>query len=176
MEEVWKSVKGHEGDYEVSSLGRVKSLPRMVYNGFGYFITKEKILKASLNGIGYPGVNIWADGAKKTMAVHLLVAIAFLGHTPNGIKMVVDHINGIKADPRAVNLRIVTNRFNVSFGERKNQDRLSSQYVGVCWGKKRKRWIANIMIDGKQKHLGQFENEIDASNAYQSALHKILNK
>ena len=42
MQEVWKPVKDYEGLYEVSSLGRIKSLPRFIENGKGYFI-KERI-------------------------------------------------------------------------------------------------------------------------------------
>ena len=42
MEEIWKDIKGYEGLYQVSNLGRVKSLPRLMWNGKGYYMSKEK--------------------------------------------------------------------------------------------------------------------------------------
>ena len=45
--EVWKDIRGYEGYYQVSNLGRVKSLSRRIFNGFGYYRSKETILKPS---------------------------------------------------------------------------------------------------------------------------------
>lgn len=173
MEEIWKAVVGYEGSYEVSNLGRVKSLSRMVYNGHVNRTTEERVLKSTLDGNGYPHVSICNDGIKKTAMVHQLMAIAFLGHTRSGLALVVDHINGVKTDNRVENIRIVTNRFNSSLGFRKNQDRLSSKYTGVYWNRSTKKWKAQIGIDGKRKYLGVYKNELDALNAYQVALSKL---
>ena len=46
----------------------------------------------------------------------------------------------------------------------------TSNYKGVCYDKNRNKWMAQIKLNGKKKHLGRFANEIDASNAYQNAL------
>lgn len=173
-EEIWKSVVGYEGLYEVSNLGRVKSLPRVVYeNGYVHRTTKEKILKSPSGSAGYPNIGLCSEGLNRTTPVHLLVAVAFLGHTPDGHKLVVDHINGIKADNRVENIRIVTNRFNLSVGKRKSDNRVTSKYPGVCWHKCSKKWAAVLRLDGIPRNLGVFTNEIDAAHAYQDELLKI---
>ena len=100
---------------------------------------------------------------------HQLVAIAFLGHKPDGYILVVDHINDIKTDNRVENLQIVTARFNVY----KTQKKYSSQYKGVCWHKYTKKWQASIYINGKIKYLGLFIDENEAHLTYQNALKNI---
>lgn len=153
--EIWKEIKGYEG-YEISSTGRVKSLK-------GKY---ERILKSAINMHGYYFVGLSKNGKVTTKKVHQLVAIAFLNHVPNGFILVINHINIDKLDNRVENLEIVTMR------ENSNQKHLksSSKYIGVCWHKGCKKWQSIIKINGKQKHLGLFVNEIEASNAYQKAL------
>ena len=53
MSEIWKDIPGFEGLYQVSNLGRVKSLPRQIWNGKGYFVSKEKILHPNTLAKGY---------------------------------------------------------------------------------------------------------------------------
>jgi len=172
-EEIWKSIKGYEGLYEVSNLGNVKSLSRLTYNGKGEFKTKERPIKTQLGWHGYLFSTLYKENTRETVGVHILVACAFLNHIPNGYEIVVDHINGIKTDPRAVNLRLVTQRFNLTVGVRKDRKRFSSQYAGVCRYKDKNKWRAKIVIEGKQKHLGYFSNEIEAHNAYQKELNNL---
>lgn len=171
-QEVWKAVAGFEGLYEVSSLGNVKSIPHMATNCLGSFMTKERILKGSLSR-GYPHVFLSKGGAKKSVIIHQLMAIAFMNHVPSGHIMVIDHINGIMIDNRVENLRIVTSRFNNSEGYRKDRVSLSSKYSGVYWNKECKKWHSQIVINGRKKYLGQFKDEIDASNAYKNELLKL---
>ena len=113
-------------------------------------------------------VILYKDKIRRNFFIHQLVSMAFHGHDPCGMELVVDHINEIKTDNRASNLRIVTNRFNVSF--RKG---CTSKYTGVSFENKRNKWVSNIQINGKSKHLGYFHNEIDAHHAYQRALSEI---
>ena len=101
--------------------------------------------------------------------MHILVAMAFLGHKPDGHKIVVDHINGDKLNNRLENLQLITNRENVS----KDRNGCSSKFVGVHWDKSTSKWKAHIAIEGKQKHLGRFSNELQAAEAYQLELNKI---
>ena len=68
MEEIWKDIKGYEGIYQVSNLGRVKSLHH----------NKEKILKNRLGANGYYSVALNKNGKIKYLGVHRLVAIAFV--------------------------------------------------------------------------------------------------
>ena len=158
-EEIFKDVPGYEGLYQVSNLGRVKSLK----------FNKERILKTPPVGYGYCICNLFLEGNCKTFYVHILVAMAFLNHKPNGHKMVIDHINNVKTDNRLENLQLISNRQNTS----KDRKGYSSQYVGVAWYEAKSKWISQIMINGKLKYLGLFTNEIEAAKAYQSKLNEI---
>ena len=164
--EVWKSVKGYE-DYQVSNLGRVKSLSRVVIYSNGVSRTyNDEILKGSINKHGYMKVRLYKDKKGKTRNVHQLVAVAFLNHTPNGMKLVVDHIDNNSLNNNTTNLQIITQRTNMS----KDKKGCSSKYTGVIWDKSRGKWQAKIEVNYKTKHLGRFTNEIEAHNAYQLAL------
>lgn len=106
--EIWKDIKGLEGLYQISSLGRVKSVERIETQKNGRKIKrKEIILKNGLsgqNGKQYFSVNFRrSDKSKK---VHRLVAEAFLYKKSDD--MVVDHINRNKLDNRVENLEWVT--------------------------------------------------------------------
>jgi len=150
--EIFKTIFNYP-DYEVSNLGRVKSLK---YN-------KERILSSSSCGKGYLKVCLCKNKINKTVIVHHLVAIAFLNHKPNGNALVVNHINFDKSDNRLENLELITQRENSNRKHLKS----SSEYVGVCWHKNHKKWSAQITINKKQKHLGYFTNEYDAHLSYQ---------
>jgi hypothetical protein len=157
--EIWKDVVDYEESYQVSNLGRVKSLK---YN-------RKKILKLSLCGRGYLQVNLTKNNISKTTKVHKLVAIAFLNHIPCGMTLVVDHINNNQTDNRVDNLQIITQKENSLKSHRK----YSSKYVGVCWDKQEYKWKSQIRINGKLNYLGRFVNEQEASQAYQNALATI---
>ena len=75
-EEVWKPIENFDG-YEVSNLGRVKSLSRLMYNNTGSYISKEKILKPSINN-QYLRLNLSKNNKRTNFTIHSLVAIAFL--------------------------------------------------------------------------------------------------
>jgi hypothetical protein len=157
--EKFKDIVGYEGLYQVSNLGNIKS----------FRSNKERILKSGLGGNGYLTVALHKDGVTKTHTVHRVVAMAFLGHTPNGYKIVVDHIDNNKLNNMVGNLQLTTARHNVS----KDIRGASSEYVGVSWDKQYKKWRASIYIDGKLKHLGRFKDELKASEAYQNELINI---
>ena len=162
MEE-FRDVPGWEGLYQVSNLGNVKSLGNDKAK-------KEKILKQNLVGViskQYFAVYFCVDGKRKTCRVHQLVAMAFLNHIPNGyIGLVVDHIDNNKLNNNLENLQLISVRKNNS----KDKTGGASQYVGVCWHKPNKKWTAKIVINGKNKYLGIFKCELEASEAYQKAL------
>lgn len=155
-EEIWKNIKGYE-NYQVSNLGRVKSLK------FG----KEKILKQSAVN-KYLAVGLSKSKIRKTHYVHKLVAIAFLNHIPCGFELVVDHKNQVRSDNRVCNLQIITARENTN----KKHLKSSSQYVGVS--RSDNKYRAMIVYKNKLYHLGCFSTELEASNAYQKALSDIL--
>lgn len=156
--EIWKTIVGFE-DYQISNLGKVKSLK------YG----KERILKPATDEWGYFRVCLNQNKKQAVKKIHKLVAIAFLNHVPCGMELVIDHINDIPTDNRVENLQIVTNRFNIC----KTQTKYSSNYKGVDWWKRDKKWRAKITINGKSKHLGLFDCEIKASEAYQNAVNNL---
>lgn len=160
--EIWKDIPDYEKMYQASNLGRIKSLPRR-------WVTKEKILKPSKNVHGYLVVNLLKDNIQKTIQVHQLVAMAFLNHKRCGFELVVNHINHITTDNKLSNLEIVTSRQNSNHKKIKGY----SNYSGVTFNKKNKNWVSQIKIKGKSKYLGCFQNELEASNAYQKALNNL---
>lgn len=92
--EVWKNVLGYENKYQVSNLGRIKSLLKKDKD----FILKEQ----TFNKTGYKNVDLCFNGSVKKKTVHRIVAISFIPNPEN--KPQVNHINGIKADNRVENL------------------------------------------------------------------------
>lgn len=173
MKEVWKDIEGYERFYQVSNIGRVKSLDRQVrhYMG-GVRLVKGKILKSTPNIWGYLQVMLSKNGNHKTRTIHQLVAVAFHNHCPAGHSIVVDHIDGNRRNNLASNLQLITQRENIVKSKRCKGG--SSEYVGVHWVEGLKKWKASITINGKTYYLGVFSSELDASNAYNAKLNQIL--
>lgn len=118
MEEIWKPVPGYESKYEVSNLGRVRSLGRSVWchgqTKAGYFSYKKgRELRPGLASTGYPCVVL---GRGNTQNVHVLVALAFIGPCPVGCE--VRHIDGSRDNPRADNLQYGTRKENIEDARR----------------------------------------------------------
>jgi hypothetical protein len=112
--EVWKDIEGYEGIYQVSNLGRVKSLPRKLWNGSCFFVSKEKILKAGIDNVGYPTVSLHGkDKRAKSLRVHRLVAKAFIPN-PNNYH-VVNHIDGGRTNNHVDNLEWCTHKHNIRY-------------------------------------------------------------
>ena len=107
MIEIWKEIQDYEGLYEVSNLGRVKNLERLVKNKHGYRKVKEKILTAT--SFNYACVFL-SNGNVKQHYVHRLVATAFIPNPFN--KEMVNHKSGNKLDNRLTNLEWVTRSEN----------------------------------------------------------------
>jgi len=168
--ENWKDIKGYEGHYQVSDLGRVKSLRRWIENkGNGGYFLDSKLKKLGLSQ-GYPSASLNKDGVCKKFRVHQLVAVAFLNHKPCGYKLVVDHIDNDKLNNKLENLQIVTSRVNTS----KDRRGYSSKYVGVHYNKKgTNHWRSTISVDSKIIGLGCYPNEERASIAYNFALTQL---
>lgn len=168
--ENWKDIKGYEGFYQVSDLGNVKSLSRIVsHNKSGVLTIKERMLKMSVDAHGYKHVMLSKNGKVKANKVHTLVAIAFLGFIPCGYNKVINHIDFDRLNNKLNNLEITTPRDN---GNQKHL-KSSSKYTGVSWNKKYNKWQSHIRINNKSKNLGSYVNEYDAHLAYENALKNL---
>ena len=109
MQEIWKDIKEYEGLYQVSNLGRVRSLPRTARNNNGYRKVVERFLKLNLV-YGYFTARLNKNNKGRLFKVHRLVAEAFIPNPEN--KPCIDHINGCRTDNRVENLRWVTYKEN----------------------------------------------------------------
>ena len=108
MIEEWRPVKGYEGLYEVSNLGRVKSL---VVCRWGKYTERDLILKAQKNPrTGRYAVGLHMGGKTKLATVYRLVATAFVNGSDG--KSEVNHIDGDKTNDVASNLEWVTGQEN----------------------------------------------------------------
>jgi topoisomerase IA-like protein len=94
-------------------------------------------------------------------AVHRLIWKLLYNSEPDEI----DHINGDRADNRAANLRSVCKTENCR-NQRLRSDNTSG-HVGVSWDKRKSRWLAKIVVDGKERHIGSFHRREDAEKARQ---------
>ena len=114
--ETWKDVIGYAGLYQVSDLGRIRSLGRECNSKNGSKQRKkERILIQEVTIHGYCRVRLFdAEGRAKHYAVHRLVMNAFVGV----IDEEINHINEIKTDNRLCNLEYCTHAYNCNHGTR----------------------------------------------------------
>ena len=104
--EKWKDIEGYDGAYQVSDLGRVRSLK------FG----KVRVLRAYKRDSGYLQLTLSKHNKIKRFSVHRLVAQAFIPNYDDS-KNEVNHINELKSDNRAVNLEWCTAQYNSTYND-----------------------------------------------------------
>lgn len=130
--EVWKNIKGYEGFYQISNLGRVKSLKQKSFN-------REKIMKIIINPrFGYAQLNFRVNNKINCFKVHRLVAMAFIPNPEN--KPDVNHIDGNKLNNCVSNLEWCS----------KSENMIHAFKIGLCFISEEKK-IA--MLNGLRKKL-----------------------
>ena len=112
--EVWKSIPGYEGLYQVSNFGRVKSLSRYARVHNGVRKVGERIRKPILKATGYYDVLLYKDGRRKRFLVHQLVAKAFL-ENPNNYKQ-INHKDENPKNNHLSNLEWCSQSYNNNYG------------------------------------------------------------
>lgn len=137
--ETWVPVAGFEIDYEVSDMGRVRSIDRHVRNGeTSTRLRKGRVLRPGLTGSGYPQVNLSSGGKNKVLMVHRLVMAAFVGACEKGVE--VCHRDGKKTNNALENLRYDTKKSNAADrykhgthhrGEKSPNAKLTNERVSV---------------------------------------------
>jgi hypothetical protein len=153
--ETWKDIIGYEGLYQVSNMGNVKSLSRIIDRGsLPSRLQKEKLMKKTVNKQGYHVVNLSKDKRQKLHSVHFLVASCFLGDR-NGLD--TNHIDRNKSNNCLSNLEYVSRRENTCHGKSRKHS-----FPGITFRSRIKKWTANPVFNGKIIELGSFDNQDDA--------------
>lgn len=110
---------------------------------------------------GYVSITLFGQD----MRAHRLAWLFVYGEDP-GNKL-IDHVNSDPSDNRICNLRLATSADNAR--NMRKVDGTTSEYKGVSWYKRKKKWMAQIRINGKSTHLGYFHDEEAAHAAYWNA-------
>lgn len=153
MEEQWKDIEGYEGKYQVSDLGRVRSLDRTVHTmRFGKpcdIFFRGTIIRQVKRKNGYMKVGLYRNNELKTFNVHRLVAIAFIPNSQN--LPCINHKDEDKANNRADNLEWCTYLYNNNYGN--HSAKQSASHF--------KRPVAMFTMDGTLERT--FPSLIDAA-------------
>ena len=154
MEEIWKDIEGYEGLYQVSNLGRVRSLGRDLmrksrYGTMAPYHINGRVLKPLHSQGDYCYVHLFdKDGTSTNQKVHRLVALAFVPN-PNNLNE-VNHIDEDKENNRADNLEWCKHVDNCNHGTRNGRSAV-----------KRGIQVEQLTLDGH--HVAFYQSACDAS-------------
>lgn len=153
--EIWKDIEGYEGKYQVSNLGRVKSLN---YNHTG----KERVLKPSDNGGGYLQVDLCKDSKRKSYSIHRLVLTAFKP-VDNMEKLDVNHKDEVKTNNALDNLEWCDRTYNMNYGTRNK--RAAESLTGV-YNTKCSIPIVQLTLEGTLVNVWRSSMDAQRENGY----------
>lgn len=155
MKEIWKDIANYEGIYQVSNLGNIRSVDRVVFfkDGRKRFY-KGKIRPLTFNKKrGYFYVSFKLKGCTKTFSIHSLVFKAFNECDSN---LVIDHIDNDRKNNKLCNLQQITQRHNLT------KDKKTPNY---CFISKYNKYMAYMWVNGKNNHIGYFNTEEEVKEA-----------
>lgn len=134
MQEIWVYIEGYNNFYQVSNLGRVRSVDRIVTHKRGPRRRKGQIIAPVMHNKGYPMAGLTFKGKKKNIKIHRLVAQSFIPNPRN--KPQVNHIDGNKLNNIVTNLEWVDNKENMahatSLGLKRKNRGLESKNMKLC--------------------------------------------
>ena len=155
--EMYKPMRGYEGKYQITSLGRVYS-------------QKSHMFLAGCMRSGYLQITAYNMGKRQQLFIHRLVAEHFLERpeVEDGEELHIDHRDKIKTNNAVWNLRWCSRRQNnLNRGVMRNN---TSGFIGVSWDKERNKWRSQASVDGKNKCLGLFDCAEIGARVYDTAL------
>lgn len=168
--EQWKKVKDFENHYEISNLGRLRS----IRTSQGTY--RERMKRPSLDRNGYENIKLYKNNIQHSKLIHRLVAEAFIPNPED--KPTVNHIDGNKSNNQVNNLEWNTYSENhlhafaigLKTKEQCKQRQLGtksknakSKYHNVSYDNSRNKWIASIKIDRKITGNKRFDTEEEAA-------------
>jgi len=146
MKEIWKDIIGYEGMYQISNLGRCKSLDRYISLGVKRFY-KGKILSQTLSN-GYLSVKLSKKGFKPiTITIHRLIALYFIPNILN--KPFINHIDGVKTNNNISNLEWCTQTENMQHSFKIGLSKTKTLYQYTLDNIFIKKW--NSVIEAKKE-------------------------
>lgn len=150
--EVWKDIAGYEGLYQVSNLGRIKSLERPKNFGRVY---KEKIMRPGTNATGYLYVVLYKDGHHKTHRLHRLILKTF-NPVDDMEHLDVNHIDEDKQNCKLDNLCWATRAQNLNWG--RHNERVSKTQSKLIYCVELDKTFQGIRPAAKE--IGEFPQHI----------------
>lgn len=178
--EVWVDIPNYKGLYQVSNLGRVKSMARLLNRGRGQYLRPPIILKAPINGHGYHQVTLYdKDGKGSIFGVHQLVAMCFIDNPKDYND--IDHINTIKTDNRVENLRWCTRKMNMNNPITKEYlNGKKRLYCKEEWYIQKQRYsqphskkVVQLDVNGKELHV--WDTISEAARSVETSVQAISN-
>lgn len=177
--EVWKDIPGFETRYQVSNLGRIRS----IQDNHGKY--KEQIKSTRISNKGYEYVRLYIKDKGHNVAVHRAVASAFIPNPDN--KPTVNHRDGNKRNNHVDNLEWstysenlkhayktgLTNAQHVADRQRGSKIGVTSNFHNVSWDKTRQKWKATLKDKGRMVFQKRFDCEIEAAKYVNTMLDEL---
>ena len=170
---MFKEIKGTNGAYSCDKFGNIKSNSRLCWNGTGYYMLKEKILKPYTNNKGYLVVDLRINNKTKKCLVHRIVAETFIPN-PNNYP-IINHKDNNPLNNNIENLEWCTYSYNLEYCYNQNrrietEARIKAQKLPSTWLYKK---IGQYDLNGD--FIKSFESLTEAAKSIYNKEHRNLN-